>query len=117
MYRRKSERWVKHIDFMVVDFIALQISFILSYWIRIGNPNPYGEQIYLNIAVILTLIDVLVAIFFESFKNVTKRGYYNEFAMMVKHVCLVLLFLSFYLFSVQARTIQESLCILLELSI
>lgn len=102
MYRRKSERWVKHIDFMVVDFIALQISFILSYWVRIGNPNPYGEQIYLNIAVILTLIDVLVAIFFESFKNVTKRGYYNEFAMMVKHVCLVLLFLSFYLFSVQA---------------
>ena len=102
MYRRKSERWVKHIDFMVVDIISLQISFVLSYWIRLGSLNPYGEQIYLNIAVILTLIDVLVSIFFESFKNVTKRGYYNEFAMMAKHVCLVLLFLSFYLFSVQA---------------
>ena len=102
MYLRKSERWVKHIDFMIVDLIALHLAFILAYWIRNGSPNPYGNQIYLNIAVILTFLDVLVSIFFESFKNVTKRGYYNEFSMLVKHVFLVVLSLSFYLFSVQA---------------
>ncbi len=102
MYRRKSERWVKHVDFMIVDIIALQISFVLSYLIRNGKGNPYYDKTYLNIIVMLTIIDILVAVFFGSFKNVIKRGYYKGFTMMLKHVCMVELILTFYLFSVQS---------------
>ncbi len=101
MYRRKSERWVKHLDFMIVDLIALQISLVLSYLIRNRGGNLYQDPTYRNIAVLLMVIDVLVSVLFGSFKNVMKRGYFKGFTMMIKHVILVELSLAFYLFSVK----------------
>lgn len=31
MYRKDSEGWLKHADFIVLDLLCLQISFILAY--------------------------------------------------------------------------------------
>ena len=47
------------------------------------------------------LIDFFVEIFFDSFKNVLKRKYVDEFRATCKHVFLVELVTVFYLFSTQ----------------
>ncbi len=101
MYRKESQGWLKHLDFMLLDILCLHISFLLGYFIRHGFHNPYGNYIYRNMAVVLTLIEIVVMIFFESLKNVLKRGYYREFVMTVRHVCLVMLIATFYLFAAQ----------------
>ncbi|MGN0485184.1 MAG: sugar transferase [Lachnospiraceae bacterium] len=101
MYRTNKQSWVKHLDFMVLDLICLQISFALAYMIRHGFHNPYAEGLYVQFAVIMALFEMLVSVFFESFKNVLKRGIYQEFTMTVKHICLVELLSSFYLFYIQ----------------
>ena len=31
MYRRDTKSWLKHLDFMILDLIVLQISFVLAY--------------------------------------------------------------------------------------
>ena len=38
MYRKDSEGWLKHADFMVLDMICLQLAFILAYALRAGEP-------------------------------------------------------------------------------
>ena len=31
MYKKSSTGWLKHLDFIVVDMVCLQIAFILAY--------------------------------------------------------------------------------------
>lgn len=102
MYRKSAQGWFKHLDFIILDVICLHIAFVIAYAIRHGVSNPYAIPIYRNIAFVMTGIDILVIVFFETLKNVLKRGYYKEFSMTVKHTCLVELLIIFYLFSIQS---------------
>ncbi len=98
MYRKSARGWEKHLDFMILDVICLHVAFTLAYMVRNGAWNPYGHELYRNMALVLTVIDVGVLIFFESMKNVLKRGLYKEFTTSIKHVLLVILIFTFYLF-------------------
>ena len=46
MYRKDSEGWLKHVDFMVLDMICLQLAFILAYALRGKGMNLYGDILY-----------------------------------------------------------------------
>ena len=80
--------------------------------LRNGLSNPYSHLIYCNVAFILVVIDAGVLLLFESLKNVLKRGYYQEFAMTVKHVILVVLVTTFYLFYIKRSEDYSRLALL-----
>ncbi len=102
MYKRNSQGWFKHIDFILWDVLILQVSFILGYMIRHGwGQWPYTLAIYKNLAIVLIVVDVLVSVIFNTMHNVMKRGYLKELTSTIKHVALVLLFMSLYIFSTQ----------------
>ena len=42
MHKKEIRGWLKHIDFIVLDIVMLQICFVLSYWIWMGIENPYS---------------------------------------------------------------------------
>lgn len=97
---------------MIWDQLSLQIAFLLAYMLRNGLSNPYSHLIYCNVAFILVVIDAGVLLLFESLKNVLKRGYYQEFAMTVKHVILVVLVTTFYLFYIKRSEDYSRLALL-----
>ena len=101
MYRKNSSGWVKHIDFIILDLLCVQLAFYLSYVLRQGDWNPYAVPLYRNMAIFVELADIIIIFLFESFKNVLKRGYYKEFATSVKQAVMLLLIVSLYLISVQ----------------
>ena len=43
MYRKKTEGWLKHYDFILLDMVSLQLAFILSYAFAGNGWNPYGN--------------------------------------------------------------------------
>ena len=43
MYKRYKQDWLKHIDFFLVDEIALQMALIVSSYIRHGY-GPYSNS-------------------------------------------------------------------------
>lgn len=101
MYKKKSKGWLKHLDFIILDLLCLHVAFVLSYWVRHGFANPYQRELYSNMAIVLTLIDICVIIFLETLKNVLRRGIYQEFLVTVRHVLIVMLLGVLYLFSSQ----------------
>lgn len=101
MYKRVYQGWLKHLDFIVLDVICLHVSFVMAYMLRHGIDNPYEDMIYRNIAVVLTLIDIIVLLCFNSFKGVLRRGYLKELSASIKQACLVVVIAIFYLFSTQ----------------
>ena len=107
MYARKTQSWLKHIDFILLDIICLHIAFVLAYMTRHGLSNPYADIEYFNLAAIYTLVDILVLIANRSMKNVLKRGFYKEMEQTVRHVFYVTALVALYMFSVQAGIIYS----------
>lgn len=86
MYKRNAQGWAKHLDFIIIDEIILQLAFILAVYIRL-HKMAYSTSRYMNMAIVLFLIDAFVLIFHNSMHNVLKRGYYAEAVETLKH-CL-----------------------------
>lgn len=102
MYKRNNQGWLKHIDFILWDAACLQLAFIFAYLIRMGGSFPYDSDSYRNLALILFVVDILVAAIFNTMHNVMKRGYYQEAVQTIKHVLLVFLVITLALFSTQS---------------
>lgn len=102
MYSKRAQGWLKHLDFIILDIVCLQVAFVLAYVTRHGFSSPYANPLYYNFSIVYTLVDVLVLIMNRTMKNVLKRGYYIEFVQTVKHTALVTAVVSVYMFSVQA---------------
>ena len=101
MYRRDAKGWLKHLDFMILDLIVLQISFVLAYMLRHGLHNPYRVPLYANMSVFLFLCDLVIIFFTEPFRNILKRGYYREMEALIQQAVFVELFSVLYLFAQQ----------------
>jgi exopolysaccharide biosynthesis polyprenyl glycosylphosphotransferase len=117
MYKKKCKGWLKHLDFILLDMFFQQIAFIIAYILRFGWGNPYLDGAYLNLAIIYIIVDYLVALLFDTFKNVLKRGKYREFLAVVKHVVLVEMVTVFYLFSTQRSEIYSRISFYLMIPI
>ena len=107
MYRKKGREWTKHVDFMLLDVLCMQIAFIVSYIVRFGISNPYTDRDYRTLAIAFLFIDFFVEIVSDSFKNVLKRGYFDELTATCKHVIFVELVAAFYLFTTQMGSIYS----------
>ena len=98
MYRKISNSWLKHWDFIVLDLIFLQIAYVFSFAARNGFQNPYENQVYRNIGIILCLLDICTAFFLENYRGIMRRGYIQEFKAVLKHVIVIAAAEVIYLF-------------------
>lgn len=102
MYKKAAQGWVKHIDFIILDEIALQLAFIIAYLLRHHTMRAYETALYRSLAMVLVLLDFLVAILFSTMHDVLKRGYLKEFTQTLKHAFIVFAGGIVFIFSVQS---------------
>ena len=94
MYRRGPKGWLKHLDFILLDLLSLQAAFGLAYIIRFVEKDPYADpRLYQAMAIVLLLADIVALFFFNTLKNVLKRGWLQEFLITVRQAILVELLL------------------------
>ena len=89
MYRKSSETWLKHWDFIAIDLVALLISFGLAFLLR--GDDGWGEQgdMYRNMAVFLMLADAVVIALYGTMKDVLKRGHWRNFVVTLGHTLVL----------------------------
>ena len=110
MYKRNAQGWLKHIDFIFLDTIILQMAFIIGYKIRFGrNLWPYQIPDYKSLAIVLIVVDILVSVIFNTMHNVMKRGFIKEAITSLEQAVLVLAIMSLYLFSTQSGDVYSRL--------
>jgi len=101
MYKREKRSWLKHLDFICADLISIQIAFTISYMIRFKFQIPYTNEAYLRIAIIIFLINLVVAFFFEPYSGVLRRGHFSELSSSVLYATLGFGGIVVYLFGTQ----------------
>ena len=116
MYKRDTKGWLKHLDFMILDLIVLQVSFVLAYALRHGPYglfNPYRVPLYSSMGAFLMLCDLVIIFFTEPFRNILKRGYYREMEALIQQMLFVELFAVLYLFMQQVAQDYSRITVLL----
>ena len=101
MYKRSAQGWSKHLDFFIIEEIALQLAFILGCLVRLGQ-MPYKDPIYMNLALVLVLIDAVVVMLLNTMHNVVKRGYYKELTSTLRHCAIVFGLATIFMFTTQS---------------
>ena len=61
MYKEKTQEWMRHLDFIVIDLLMLLLAFALAYLSRY-DIHIQNKDIYVSLALILLLLDFAVMI-------------------------------------------------------
>ena len=113
MYQKGAKGWLKHFDFMLLDLIVLQLSFLVAFQIRHGMVNPYASRDYLALAIITELADIVAMIFLNTYEGVLRRGYFKEFISSFKNGFVIVALLLLYVFVLKDTSIYSRITILL----
>ena len=113
MYQKGAKGWLKHFDFMLLDLIVLQISFLAAFQIRHGFINPYANRDYLTLAIITELADIIAIVFLNTYEGVLRRGYFKEFVSSFKNGFVMVALLLIYVFALKETSIYSRTTILL----
>lgn len=114
MYRRSTSSIIKHLDFMLGDLACLILSLVVCYGLRNGFSFTFNQELYVNTAIMMVLIDIVVAFFNESYKGIMRRGYWEEYKAVIKHTSLVMVFIIFYLFIIQRGQVYSRTVLVLQ---
>lgn len=117
MYRKDSTGWIKHVDFIILDLICLQVAFVLAYALSGYGANPYQLILYRNMAVFMEVADLVVLFAMGTLKNVLKRGYYKDFVVTAQHGVILGACLLLYLFMLQEGQQYSRLALVLNIII
>ena len=98
MYQTGKNSWFKHWDFILLDSLCLQIAYIGAFMLRHGGIMPYSWQEYRNMGIIMALTELCVGFFSENYKNIIRRGYFQEFKKAVLLITTVIVIILTYLF-------------------
>ncbi|MRI80817.1 exopolysaccharide biosynthesis polyprenyl glycosylphosphotransferase [Aerococcaceae bacterium DSM 109653] len=101
MYKVATSSWMKHFDFIVIDIISLELAFMLAYILRFGWELPYTTKIYAILGVIIPIFHIFIVFFTEEYSGVLRRGYLKEFKAVLRHNCILIALLVFYMFIIQ----------------
>ena len=117
MYRKDSTGWTKHLDFIVLDMLCLQIAFVLSYGLSGHGFDPYVMLLYRNMAIFIEVMDLVVLTMMGTLKNVLKRGYYKNFIVTLQHGLALGACCLLYLFMLQNGHLYSRLALILNIGI
>lgn len=86
MYRKNKKAWYKHFDFMFLDLICVELSFVFALMIRFGTSafgritgNTEWAAPYQKIMLMVMALHVVLAFFSEPYSGILKRNAAMEF--------------------------------------
>jgi len=102
MYKRSISGWIKHIDFTLLDVVALQIAYILAFMIRFRTFSfPYQNDFYLSAAKVIIVVHIVISAFTSEYSGVVRRGFLKECRYCFLHSTVVFLVVNVYIIAMK----------------
>ena len=98
MHQREKNRWLKHLDFMVLDMASACAAFYLVCRIRMRIMHWVYEPIYRSTLLMLLLLSAFVVFLVPLHKNVLKRGPLHELIESLRYVTILAVGIMLYLY-------------------
>lgn len=114
MYKKQKKSWVKHLDFLILDVLCLEITFYLSCLARLGRFHSHSGigQYYNRLAVLLLLIDICVVFLAEAYTGILRRNRIQELKAVIMHCSTIFAAITVYLWGTKQSEIYSRQVIL-----
>lgn len=89
MYRLGSGKLIKHLDFILIDLLCLQVAFVLAYAASGYGFNPYTVPLYARMALFVEVLDFATLVLMDVMSGVLKRGPYSELTITLRHGAVI----------------------------
>lgn len=109
MQIKSKYSWVKHIDFMAVDLVALFISFLISFFLKFNRWDFYTNDEWTRYLFIVLILSIVINFFVNPYSGIMRRSYYMELirAFQLTIYNLLIASLIFYAFKIGATYSRE----------
>lgn len=101
MYGKKSNGWLKHIDFVIVDLIVMQITYLVSFLIRHASEQNYDGNIFQIGSLVTFVSGIIFSVFSDNYRNILKRDSLKELKATIFYVVFIMGTLAVYLLLTQ----------------
>lgn len=93
---REKHKWLKHIDFIVLDLLAAELALFCSVMIRFDGGIIFFDifenyTLYQRLALIIIYIDLALTLFTDTYHRILRRDKYQEFRSSAWHTLVNLL--------------------------
>lgn len=92
----------KHLDFLLLDIVALLLSFTVSYVLKFGNFGFLQNESWMALLFLVSLLNVVICLLADPYSKIFRRPYYEEIVQALLLTCYNLLAAGviFYVFKV-----------------
>ena len=99
--------WLKHGDFIILDIIVMQLSFVIAYWLYVDFKNPYDNDNYFFQAMVLFCSQLVVVLFSNGYKSIIRRGWFDEIVAVIRYMAEVLVTSLLFMFMVKMSSVAS----------
>lgn len=89
--------WLRHLDFIIIDTLAIECSLILCYLVSV-NIFHYDNSEYQRMFLFMPIVNLCLANAMDNYNGILQRGYLLEFAALLKLECIIFLIVQFSLY-------------------
>lgn len=78
MHIQNKYSWIKHVDFMALNLIALIVSFIASFYAKFGSLSLMLTSTWEGLLAILCLINIIATLGMNPYSGILRRPYHAD---------------------------------------
>ena len=109
MSEKPGKSVFKHLDFIILDMLCLQIAFVLAYWMTRGFGDPFEAFSFRLLAMVLTTAQLGTILFGRNYSAILRRGYLRELSKTLLYTLTILLMSVLILFVMHVGTVVSRL--------
>ena len=103
MYERNDKSWLKHVDFFIVDLIAIVAAYLFAFMTRFpGEGLPFTQALYRDYLLVLAISEVFGSIITNNTSGILKRETLAEFVKVITLDAVLISVSSLILFGTHA---------------
>ena len=109
MNKKHINGWLKHADFIIIDVLVMQLSFIIAYWLHVEFKNPYNSENYAFQAVVLLVSQLVVIAFTGSYAAILRRRWFDEIVAVVRYLAEIIVTALLFMFMIHLSSVASRL--------
>lgn len=112
MHIRVKNSWIKHWDFILADFLCLNVTFLFAYFLRSGINNMYALSGYRMLVIVMIIMHFCIIFFSNCYSGILSRGYFDEFRKVFVHNVELVGLLLAYMFVLQIGNVYSRIVLI-----
>lgn len=79
MSLKEKYKWLKHLDFILIDLFCLIISFFVSYYLKFDKLDALQKQEWSTLFIMICFINLIIMFCVNPYSGILRRRYYLQF--------------------------------------